>query len=356
MPDSPSARLNTLTLAGNIPVAVTLELTRRCPLGCLHCYLPETRGRAKAGAELTTAQWKSIISQLAAAGALYLVFTGGEPLLRSDLAGLCGYAKRLNLDVRVYSTGLGLTSAKAAEFKKAGVSAFELSFYGRPAAHDAVTGVAGSFARSLAAARLLKKAGLIVKLKTPLMKANFTQAGWLKALAAREGFTISFDPVITVANDGDTSALSLRLTGPRLAKAVKLLGSAVVTAPVTSPSAGLSALASDILCGAGRNVCAVGAAGELYPCLQLQVKLGDLARGKFKTLWRKSAWLKKWRSAGAVDLKGCAGCAETEFCSRCPGISLLETGDVFAPNKPACEMANIQRRFSKAPQRFSRQA
>ena len=188
MPDSPSARLNSLTLAGNIPVAATLELTRRCPLSCLHCYLPETRGRVRAGAELTTAQWKSIISQLAGAGALYLVFTGGEPLLRPDLAELCRFATDLTLAVRIYSTGLGLTPAQAEEFKKAGVSAFELSLYGGPSAHDAITGVKGSFKRSLAAARLLKKAGLKVKLKTPLMKDNFLQAGRLRALAAREGF------------------------------------------------------------------------------------------------------------------------------------------------------------------------
>ena len=345
MSETPSARLNSLTLSGNIPAAVTLELTRRCPLGCLHCYLPETRGRAKAGRELSTVQWKNIIKQLAGAGALYLVFTGGEPLLRPDLPELCRFAKGLKLDVRVYSTGLGLTSAAAAEFKRAGVSAFELSFYGRPATHDAITGVEGSFGSSLASARQLKKAGLKVKLKTPLMKMNFSQAGWLKSLAAREGFGIAFDPVITSANDGNRSALAQRLTGPRLARAVKLLGPAVLSGQAPLPAAGLSPLGADILCGAGRNVCAVGAGGELYPCLQLQVRLGDLRRQKFAALWRKSPWLKKWRSFGTKDLKGCAGCGLMDFCSRCPGISLLETGDALTPNKPACEMAKIQKRL-----------
>ena len=344
MSETPSARLNSLTLAGNIPVAVTLELTRRCPLRCVHCYLPETRGRAEAGRELSTGQWENIIGQLAGAGALYLVFTGGEPLLRPDLAGLCRFAKSLNLEVRVYSTGLGLTQAMAAKFKKAGVSAFELSFYGGPAAHDAVTGVKGSFGRSLASARLLKKAGLKVKLKTPLMKTNFSQAGWLKALAAREGFEISFDPVITAANDGNRSALALRLTGRRLEKAVSSLGPSAIS-PQALLTAGPSPLAADILCGAGRNVCAVGAGGELYPCLQLQVKLGNLTRKKFQAIWRSSAWLKKWRAAGFKDLKGCAGCADSDLCSRCPGVSLLEAGDALAPNKPACEMAKLQKKL-----------
>jgi len=336
---SPSAALNALTLERNIPVSVTVELTRRCPLSCLHCYLPETRGRAAAGPELDTRQWAGILRQLAGAGALYLVFTGGEPLLRPDLPELCSIAKKLNFDVRIFSTGLGLTAGLAARLKASGVSAFELSFYGRPAAHDAVTGLEGSFRRSFAAARLVKRAGLAVKIKMPLMKKNVSQAAWLEKLAEKEAFGISFDPVITPANDGNKSALPLRLSGPRLAKAVKLYGGSLPYA--ASPGAVPSS--ADFLCGAGRNVCAVGPDGLLYPCLQLPVALGCLTREKFSRLWKNSGWLKNWRSAGLKDLEGCSGCRDLAFCSRCPGVSFVEEGDVFAPNKPACEMAAITR-------------
>ena len=357
----PSAKLNTLTLERNIPVSVTVELTRRCPLACLHCYLPETSGRAKPASELTTAQWKNIFAQLAEAGALYLVFTGGEPLLRPDLAELCRHAKKLSFDVRVFSTGLGLTAQLARELKKAGVSAFEISFYGKPALHDSVTGAKDAFKSSLAAARLLKKEGLKVKIKTPLMKVNAGEPAWLQALAKREGFEISFDPVITAANDGNPSALAMRLTGPQLAKAVKLLSSSsdsqssIPDSRSSTPDPRLptprsripdSRLLNDCLCGAGRNICAVGPGGELSPCLQLPVKLGNLTRRVFADTWENNKWLKKWRKAGMRDLKGCVSCAHMAFCSRCPGVSLLEEGDLFAPNKPACEMAEITHRLS----------
>ena len=213
--------------------------------------------------------------------------------------------------------------------------------------HDAVTGVNGSYRLSLAGARLLKKIGLRVKLKTPLMKKNVSQAAWLKALAAREGFKISFDPVITAANDGNKAALDQRLTGRALASALKLFP--VPAAPLApAQPVDRSPQAADFLCGAGRNVCAVGADGGLYPCLQLQVRLGDLTRKKFQVIWRGSSWLKKWRSAGLKDLKGCAGCASADFCSRCPGVSLAEEGDVFAPNKPACEMAKAYKMMHRA--------
>jgi len=346
----PSAKLNNLSLEHCVPVSVIAELTRRCPLSCLHCYLPETRGRAKAAGELNTAQWKDILEQLARAGALYLAFTGGEPLLRPDLPELCRRAKELHFDIRVFSTGLGLTAELAGELRAAGVSVFELSFYGRPAIHDSITGLKGSFKSSLAAARLLKKSGLKVKLKTPLMKLNAGQAAWLQKLARAEGFEISFDPVLVPANDGDRSALSQRLSGPELAEAVKRLGPAAA-GPSYDLSPVPSSFPTDALCGAGRNVCAIGPGGELYSCLQVPVKLGDLKRRKFAEIWRNSAWLKKWRRAGIKDLKDCAGCGDIGFCSRCPGVSLLEAGDVFAPNKPACEMAGILRQanVSKVP-------
>ena len=130
MPEcTPSARLNAVTLKKNIPVSVTAELTRRCPLSCRHCYLPETRGRAEPAHEISTAQWKNIFKKLSGAGALYLTFTGGEPLLRPDLPELCRFAKELRFDVRVFSTGLGLTPALARELAAAGISGFEISFY-----------------------------------------------------------------------------------------------------------------------------------------------------------------------------------------------------------------------------------
>lgn len=336
----PSDKLNNLSLEHCVPVSVIAELTRRCPLSCLHCYLPETRGRAKAGAELNTAQWKNILEQLAGAGALYLAFTGGEPLLRPDLPELCRRAKELRFDVRIFSTGLGLTKELAREFGEAGVSAFELSFYGRPAIHDSITGLKGSFKSSLAAARLLKNNGLKVKLKTPLMKLNSGQAAWLQKLAKAEGFELSFDSVLVPANDGDRSALSQRLSGPKLAETVKRLGPAAA-GPSYDLSPVSSSLSEDFLCGAGRNVCAVGPAGELYSCLQVPVKLGDLTRSKFAAIWKNSPWLKKWRQVGTKDLKGCVSCSHIGFCSRCPGVSLLEEGDLLAPNGPACEMAEI---------------
>ncbi|HOW89372.1 MAG TPA: radical SAM protein [Elusimicrobiales bacterium] len=335
----PAARLNELTLAHNIPAALTIELTRRCPLSCAHCYLPETRGRSSPaeGRELTAGQWKRVLGQFARAGAMQLVFTGGEPLLRPDLEELCAFACRLRFDVRVYSSGSGLDRSRAGALKSAGVSSFELSLYGRPVTHDAVTGRAGSFLAVMSAAKLLKKAGIAVAFKTPLMKGNVRDAAWLLALAKTHGCRIYFDPVISPANDGDRSNLRFRLSGRALSAAVRTIPSLLPRLP----SQARKPAPSDFLCGAGRNVAAVDPYGNLSPCLQLPIKIGNLLRTPFTTLWRSSPRLRKWRELNIGDLPECGGCGLLPVCSRCPGISLLERGDVLSSNVPACHMAAI---------------
>ncbi len=337
----PSGRLNALSLERNIPVSVTIELTRRCRLSCLHCYLPETRGRAAPGPELDTAGWERILGELARAGGLYLVFTGGEPLLRPDLPRLCRRAKKLNFDVRIFSSGIGMTGALAAEFRDAGVSGFELSLYGAAEVHDGITGRRGSCAETLRAAGLLAGAGVRVKLKVPLMRQNSGQTAFLRRLAAREGYAIGFDPVIAPANDGYRAGPDLRLAGAALAETLAEIpggeGGAVTEGP-----------APDFVCGAGRNVCALDPAGNLYPCLQLPVRLGSLASGSFSELWSRQAWLKKWRRAGVNDIGACTACPDRDYCSFCPGISLLEEGNPLVPNRPACELARALRRRAAA--------
>ena len=76
-----------------IPAEVTLEVTGRCNLRCVHCYIP---GKEKVpGEELSFAQLKSIFSQLAESGTLYLGLTGGEPFLRNDILDIAEFAKSL---------------------------------------------------------------------------------------------------------------------------------------------------------------------------------------------------------------------------------------------------------------------
>lgn len=336
--------LNRVTLLENIPLNAELELTYRCPHRCVHCYLPQTlgRSRAKPGRELSTKEWEMAMRQLKDLGCLFLVLTGGEPLLRKDLASLCRYATKLGFEIKIFTSGAGLTRELPEKLRGTNVSRFELSFYGEPDVHDAITGVKGSGPRTLAAARALKKAGFRVKLKTPIMKATAGELKYIAALARKNGFEYSFDPMLTIANDGESSNRARRVESGELKTLLEdpLINPAGKNEP-SSPAA------DSPVCGAGRNTLCVGPYGEVFPCLQLPVKLGNVRTKSLREIWERAVWLKKWRKASVSDIKECRFCADLDFCSRCPGVSLLEEGGLDRPYKTACEIAGIMHRAAK---------
>ena len=69
-----------------IPLAVLAEVTHRCPLQCPYCSNPVELDRA--GSELSTEEWKKVLSELAEIGVLQIHFSGGEPTARKDLVEL----------------------------------------------------------------------------------------------------------------------------------------------------------------------------------------------------------------------------------------------------------------------------
>jgi len=100
-----SERVVERSMARAIPLSVHVDLTMRCNERCVHCYrVIEDRP------ELTTAEVKALLADLARAGTLYLTFSGGEIFLRPDLFELIAEAKRLRFDLRLKSNALLITA------------------------------------------------------------------------------------------------------------------------------------------------------------------------------------------------------------------------------------------------------
>ncbi|MCG2725756.1 MAG: radical SAM protein [Elusimicrobia bacterium] len=335
-----SSKLTEISLNKNIPLIGTLELTYQCPLKCVHCYLPQTRGRLPVFAkkELSTDDWKKILRQLRKAGCLYIVFTGGEPLLRKDLAQLCEYAAKLNFSVKIFSTGFDLTEDLLKKLKDCSIASFEMSFYGKKNAHNRVTGNKNSFDRTLEAAKRIAASGIAVKLKSPLMRENFRDIKYIMDVCKKYGFNYSFDPIIAPANDGDKSNIKYRITKTQMGKLFKI---PELNLSQECKAADIKEEAQDFFCGAGKNVFGINPYGEVYPCLQIPISLGNLKKRTFDEIWKKSLWLKKWRNLKIKDLKECVNCEYLSSCNRCPGLSLVEDGNLMGHSGIACDIAKM---------------
>ena len=108
------------------PLWLLAELTYRCPLHCAFCYNPLDFARHED--ELPTADWLRILREARELGAVQCGFSGGEPLLREDLEELVQEAHRLGYYTNLLTSGVGLTEARAAALKRAGLDHVQLSF------------------------------------------------------------------------------------------------------------------------------------------------------------------------------------------------------------------------------------
>ena len=108
------------------PLWLLAELTYRCPLHCVFCYNPVDFARQED--ELSTDDWLRVLREGRALGAVQLGLSGGEPLLRDDLEVIVAEAHRLGFYSNLLTSGVGLTEARAAALKAAGLDHVQLSF------------------------------------------------------------------------------------------------------------------------------------------------------------------------------------------------------------------------------------
>ena len=120
MADGPGARGPTG------PRWLLAELTYRCPLHCVFCYNP--LDYTAFGPELSTAEWRRVLREGRALGAVQLGLSGGEPLVRDDLETLVAEARQLGYYSNLITSGVGLTEARIAACKEAGLDHIQLSF------------------------------------------------------------------------------------------------------------------------------------------------------------------------------------------------------------------------------------
>lgn len=109
-----------------MPMWLLAEVTYRCPLHCVFCYNPVDY--AKQHQELTTEEWKRVLRESRELGAAQLGLSGGEPLLRDDLEEIVREARSLGYYTNLLTSGIGMTEARIAALKDAGLDHIQLSF------------------------------------------------------------------------------------------------------------------------------------------------------------------------------------------------------------------------------------
>src|SRR5437660_4117646 len=196
------------------PVEVSLEVTRRCPLECQHCYNNLPMGDMDARSrEMTTEEHFRVLDELVEMGCFWLLYTGGEIFARKDFLEIYTYAKKKGFLITLFTNGTLITEEIADYLAEWPPFAIEITLYGRTReTYEALTAVPGSYDRCLRGIRLLQERGLPLKLKTVATSVNKHEVLAMKHFAEEElGVEFKTDGQINPSIDCSQSPLAVRL-------------------------------------------------------------------------------------------------------------------------------------------------
>lgn len=352
------------------PFLVVWDFTHKCNLSCKHCYSESGIIRKE---ELTTAEAKAVVDQLADAGVTALAFSGGEPLTRRDFFEVARHAADQGLYVSLATNGTLLTKENVQKLKQAKVNYVDISIDGATAkTHDDFRGVSGAFEKAMAGLKNCIEADLCVCIATTATKKNLEEMPAIIDLAEKIGaerFT-NFNFIPTGRGkehfDQDLSAeererlmhyllarmskgckTTILTTTPQLARVGIQCQGASGTGEVTMSMAHMQTVKvtkkaiplADFIggCGAGRLYCSLSPQGDVHPCVFFPVNAGNLKKENFSDVWLNAPIFNALRDRG--NLKGaCATCKYKFICGGCRARASAYHDD-FLASDPGCILA-----------------
>lgn len=332
-----------------VPLIGQIELTYRCNLNCSHCYSKNIIPDKDSRKELSTKEWKRLIMEFKSEGCLWLTFTGGEPLLRSDFLELYLFAKSKGFIVTIFTNGTMFTDEIINLLKKHPPFSIEITLNSiRKSTYEKITQVKGYHLNLMENIRKLTKNKLPLIIKTNCLKENMGEIKEIKEFVERNinqtkaGYRFQYDPMIYPKLDGSLSPCKHRLSSEELLK-LKKSDKDIWDEYLQNLHRGMPGLFRDeeylYQCDSWQNHFFVNAFGRLKFCEFTDKFSKDLKACSFRSSFN-SMIPKLIKSKFKTNSK-CKECIYRPVCYFCPSRAQLETGYEEAPVNYFCKMAKV---------------
>jgi AdoMet-dependent heme synthase len=315
-----------------------IEITRRCNLRCPHCFT-SSGGAAHAGPSEQTL--RALLGDLARAGIRAIAISGGEPLLRRDLADLIRFGRDLGIrEFSIVTNGFYADSATVRALCEAGLGGVQVSLDGVDAIdHARVRGCElRDYYRALRAVRSFQDAGLTVDIATILSPRNIERgpemAMLCEVLGARSLRYCTFVPTGRAADREIARAYDL---DPSNADAFLALMRTLNQTPggrlriLIDHGIGPWIEGAAFQCESGSRVAYLSAEGDLYPCPGLvfdAFKVGNVYETPVGALLARPA-MSAVRCIPRREIRGdCQACSNAACSGGCRGRAYAATGDI----------------------------
>lgn len=327
------------TVEKRIPLSVLWEVTAKCNLSCIHCYL----AHKQAEKELSTDEALDVLNRLRDMGAAMLLFTGGEIFTRPDALEILKTAARLGFAFKVFTNGTIADNAQVDFFREHPPVSVECSVYGTPQVHDHITQQNGSADQTWNYLKTMKSAGIRVTARMPVMKQNIMDVDLVRTRAGERDIPFIYDPLIIGPDNDPCNYSRFRLDVEQIQS---LDGSAETMEFCAAENADAR---PQLYCNAGLNTFSISPCGDVYPCLTIRRNMGNVREQTLKQIW-ESDLFDHFRTEMLSSLDECARCSIRTYCNRCPGLALREGDGLRAPAPGSCLVAKARQRRAE-PQR-----
>jgi len=317
------------------PKYLVLEITNRCNLNCIHCSV---RANERLDNELTTTEWKDLITTLAEMGVEAVGLSGGEPLLRNDVFDLASHALDQGLLVGLVTNGLLLNRGIVEKIKKMNLDV-QISLDGSmPLYHDKIRNREGSFDNILKKVRLLKEEGVKFTVAAVATAHNYKDLPELLRLSEKIGArSFRVQPFFPVGrgslhkeeldlDHGMTKFISSYLIEAKEASEIEV-GGFYFQFALEPEQPVIAQPCEDGACSAGYNFAGVTHDGYAYPCSHIWQVAEDNIRDKpFPWIWENSRIFNFFRSLQRADTsKTCQSCIYFSKCKGgCKAMNILD--------------------------------
>lgn len=319
----------------NYPYYIGWAITNKCNLRCLHCNMSSGSENKN---ELTTSEAKEFIDEIALNKASYILFTGGEPLLRKDFFEISSYATKKGIKIGVTTNGT-LVNEHIAMNELCKFQLVRVSLDGSTAKiHDHLRNQAGVYDSALKSIKLLCNLGIKTSVVTAVSHLNLNDlpnlasllielgvSTWCISLFAPSGRGENIKEVML--NAEEVKNLILLLTKFKNDLGLRISTDLPYSVLLSDPNSVTQNSKQVSYCPAGITQVMIFSDGNISPCFDLPLICGNVRNGGLKDAWNDSKVFQTLRNKEAIKGK----CAECELLYTCGGgcraIPYILSGD-----------------------------
>ncbi len=272
------------TFENELLYSAMLEITYSCPERCKHCcqsYMRTEKDYCQK--ELSFEEIKALLDELFELNVLELVITGGEPFARRDCFDILEYAKEKGFATTVFSNGILLSEDDIKRISDLKLKCFSTSLYSHiPQKHDEITGIAGSYEKTMNVLNALSEYGICTEIKFVLMEENKNDFSGVADIAKKTGSALQLIPGLNPSCFGDWRIDKINIKDDM---ALKKAVADYMDFSGYHPNYEKTDFSKT--CEAGRNSLSIDPYGDVKPCISLPYILGNVRSDTVESIWQK---------------------------------------------------------------------